>query len=32
MVALTSIFFLDADQIILRVVQFILGTGQHIPG
>jgi preprotein translocase subunit SecE len=32
MVALTSIFFLVADQIILRVVQFILGTGQHIPG
>jgi preprotein translocase subunit SecE len=32
MVALTSIFFLVADQIILRVVQFILGTGQQIPG
>jgi preprotein translocase subunit SecE len=32
MVALTSIFFLVADQIILRVVQFILGTGQQITG
>jgi preprotein translocase subunit SecE len=32
MVALTSIFFLVADQIILRVVQFILGTGQQIVG
>jgi len=32
MVALTSIFFVVADQIILRVVQFILGAGQHIPG
>ena len=32
MVALTSIFFLLADQIILRVVQFILGAGQHISG
>jgi preprotein translocase subunit SecE len=32
MVALTSIFFLVADQIILRVVQFILGTGQQIAG
>jgi preprotein translocase subunit SecE len=32
MVALTSIFFLVADQIILRVVQFILGTGQQLAG
>jgi preprotein translocase subunit SecE len=32
MVALTSIFFVVADQIILRVVQFILGVGQQIPG
>jgi preprotein translocase subunit SecE len=32
MVALTSIFFLIADQIIFRVVQFILGTAQQIPG
>jgi preprotein translocase subunit SecE len=32
MVALTSIFFVVADQIILRVVQFILGTRQHFPG
>jgi preprotein translocase subunit SecE len=32
MVTLTSIFFLVADQIILRVVQFILGTGQQLPG
>jgi preprotein translocase subunit SecE len=32
MVALTSIFFLVADQIILRVVQFILGAGQQISG
>ena len=32
MVALTSIFFLVADQIILRVVQFILGTGQQFVG
>ena len=32
MVTLTSIFFVVADQIILRVVQFILGTGQPIPG
>jgi hypothetical protein len=30
-VALTSIFFVVADQIILRVVQFILGTG-HLSG
>jgi len=32
MVALTSIFFLVADQIILHVVQFILGAGQRAPG
>jgi preprotein translocase subunit SecE len=32
MVALTSIFFVVADQIILRVVQFILGAGQQLPG
>ena len=32
MVALTSIFFLVADQIILRVVQFILGTGRQLQG
>jgi len=32
MVALTSIFFLVADQIILHVVQFILGPGQRVPG
>jgi preprotein translocase subunit SecE len=32
MVALTSIFFVVADQIILHVVQFILGTGQRIAG
>jgi len=32
MVALTSIFFLVADQIILRVVEFILGSGQRVPG
>ncbi|HWE20041.1 MAG TPA: preprotein translocase subunit SecE [Hyphomicrobiaceae bacterium] len=32
MVALTSIFFMVADQIILHVVQFILGTGQRIAG
>ena len=32
MVALTSIFFVVADQIILHVVQFILGTGRQIPG
>jgi preprotein translocase subunit SecE len=32
MVALTSIFFVVADQIILRVVQFILGTRQQFPG
>jgi preprotein translocase subunit SecE len=33
MVALTSIFFVVADQIILHVVQFILGTGQQqLPG
>jgi preprotein translocase subunit SecE len=30
MVALTSIFFVVADQVILRVVHFILGTGQQI--
>ena len=32
MVALTSIFFLVSDQIILHVVQFILGAGQRAPG
>lgn len=32
MVALISIFFMIADQIILRVVQFILGTGQQLSG
>jgi len=32
MVALTSIFFVVSDQIFLRVVQFILGTGQRIAG
>jgi preprotein translocase subunit SecE len=32
MVALTSIFFVVADQIILHVVQFILGTGQRFAG
>ena len=32
MVALTSIFFLVADQIIASVIQFILGAGQQLPG
>lgn len=32
MVALTAIFFLIADQIILRIVQFILGSGPRVPG
>ena len=32
MVALTSIFFLIADQIIGYAVRFILGAGQRIPG
>lgn len=32
MVALIAIFFLIADQIIARVVQFILGTGQQLSG
>jgi preprotein translocase subunit SecE len=32
MVALTSIFFLVADQVILHIVQFILGAGQRVPG
>jgi preprotein translocase subunit SecE len=32
MVALTAVFFLVADQIILRVVQVILGSGQRVPG
>jgi preprotein translocase subunit SecE len=32
MVALTSIFFLIADQIIGFAVSFILGAGQRIPG
>jgi preprotein translocase subunit SecE len=32
MVALTSIFFVIADQIILRVIEFILGTRQQLPG
>jgi preprotein translocase subunit SecE len=32
MVALTSIFFLVADQVIYRVVKFILDPGQRLPG
>ena len=32
MVALTSIFFLIADQIIGYAVNFILGASQRIPG
>jgi preprotein translocase subunit SecE len=32
MVALTSIFFLIADQIIASVVKYILGAGQLPPG
>jgi preprotein translocase subunit SecE len=32
MVALTSMFFLVADQIIGYAVHFILGAGQRIPG
>jgi preprotein translocase subunit SecE len=32
MVALTAVFFLIADQIILRVVQLILGSGPRVPG
>jgi preprotein translocase subunit SecE len=32
MVALTAVFFLVTDQIILRVVQFILGSGQRVAG
>jgi preprotein translocase subunit SecE len=32
MVALTSIFFLIADQIIAAVVKYILGAGQQLPG
>jgi preprotein translocase subunit SecE len=32
MVALTAVFFLVADQIILRVVQFVLGSGQRVGG
>jgi hypothetical protein len=31
-VALTSIFFLIADQIIASVVKYILGAGQLPPG
>jgi preprotein translocase subunit SecE len=32
MVALTSIFFLVADQIIAAVIKYILGAGQQLPG
>ena len=32
MVALTSIFFMVADQIIATVVKYILGAGQPPPG
>jgi preprotein translocase subunit SecE len=32
MVALTSIFFMVADQIIAAVVRYILGVGQQLPG
>jgi preprotein translocase subunit SecE len=32
MVALTSIFFMVADQIIASVVKYILGAGQPLPG
>jgi preprotein translocase subunit SecE len=32
MVALTSIFFLIADQIILYVIDFILRPGQRVSG
>jgi preprotein translocase subunit SecE len=32
MVALTSIFFMVADQIIATVVKYILGAGQPSPG
>ena len=32
MVALTSIFFMIADQIIASVVKYILGAGQPPPG
>jgi preprotein translocase subunit SecE len=32
MVALTSIFFMVADQIIATVVKYILGAGQSLPG
>ena len=32
MVALTAVFFLIADQIIARLIQFILGSGRGGPG
>jgi preprotein translocase subunit SecE len=32
MVTLTAVFFLVTDQIILRVVQFVLGSGQRVGG
>jgi preprotein translocase subunit SecE len=32
MVALTAIFFVVADQIILHVIQFVLGVGQRFAG
>jgi preprotein translocase subunit SecE len=32
MVVLTAMFFLIADQIISRVVRFILGAGQQVSG
>lgn len=32
MVVLTAMFFLVADQIISRVVRFIIGSGQQVSG